>query len=147
MSEINERTERSKSVLLFNIPESMARSVEDRVGDDLNQVMAILNPLGSSSQPKKVFRLGSSKPNVVRPLKIVYNNKDEAMSILRSNKSNTNRKFHFRADLTKLQRETNAAVIQEFNDRKSRGENEIVLTYRDNLAQIMHKTTNRRPKN
>ncbi|KAJ3643417.1 hypothetical protein Zmor_026129 [Zophobas morio] len=125
----------------------MARSVEERVGDDLNQVMTILNPLGSFPQPKKVFRLGSSKPNVVRPLKIVYDNKDEAMSILTSNKSNTNRKFHFRADLTKLQRETNAAVIQEFNDRKSRGENEIVLTYRDNLAQIMHKTTNRRPKN
>ena len=63
VSEITERNERSKNVLLFNVPESKALLIEDKVKDDLNQVMSILNPIGSFPQPKKIFRLGAYKPN------------------------------------------------------------------------------------
>ena len=101
--------------------------------------MSILNPIGSFPQPKKIFRFGAYKPNHTRPLKIVYESGEEAKSVLRSNKSNTNKLLLFRSDLTILQRNSNTAVLKKFKDRKSRGESDIFLSYKNNLAQITHK--------
>ena len=88
-----------------------------------------LIPLDLFLNPKKIFRLGASKPNFARPLKIVCKSGEEAKSVPRSNKSNTNKQLHFRPDLTKLQRKSNAAVIKEFKGRKPRDVNEISLSY------------------
>ena len=71
MLEMTERNECCKNLLLYNIPESSAQLAEVRVKDDLDQVMAILNPLGNFPQPRELFRLGSVKTNVARSLKIV----------------------------------------------------------------------------
>ena len=148
MSELAERNDRSKNVLLFNIPESSAHSIDDKVRDDLNHVCSVLDPLGSFPQPKKIVRLGLPKPNVIRPLKIIYENSEEAKNILRSNKNNTNKQFHFHADLTKLQRESNSLIIKEFKEKISKGDNKITLRYKNNMAFISKKReVHKSPKN
>ena len=57
VNEINDRVERSKNVLIFNVPESTERMAEDRVKSDLNHISSILDPLGSFPQPRKILRL------------------------------------------------------------------------------------------
>ena len=142
--EICDRNERSKNVILYNIPESVANSVEVKVMDDLKQVVSIVEPLGKFPKPKKIFRLGIPKPNAPRPLKMVFEDCEEAQLYLRSNKTNPNKKFHFRADLTRLQRAKNYAVIEEINLRKSRGESDLRLIYNNNVAQITRANKGRR---
>ena len=137
--EIEERKLRSANVLLFNIAESTASSIAQKIEDDLKQVASILAPLGSFPKPNKVIRLGNSKPNVVRPLKIIYDNEASVKDVLRSNKINPNRKYHFRPDLTKLQRDYNNKVRDEFHDRLSKGESDVALKYKDNLLHITKK--------
>ena len=140
VNEINDRVERSKNVLIFNVPESTERMAEDRVKSDLNHISSILDPLGSFPQPRKILRLGSPKPNATRPLNLIFENNEEAQSVLRSNKVNPNKLRQFRPDLTKLQRESNTAVFKEFNDRKSKGEDNIALSFKNNnVAQITAK--------
>ncbi|KAJ3662107.1 hypothetical protein Zmor_006466 [Zophobas morio] len=134
--ELNDRKERSNNILIFNVPESKESKVEDRVKSDLSFINSILEPLGTFPTAKKIFRLGFPKPNVVRPLKLVFENKEEAKCILRSNKNNPSKINHFHADLTKIQRESNATTIKEFKDRKSKGESNITLNYKDNIAHI-----------
>ena len=82
VSEINDRMDRSRNVILFNVPESSERLPEDRVKEDLQHFCEILNPLGSFDsfpKPKKILRLGIAKPNVMRPIKLFFENSDEAM--------------------------------------------------------------------
>ena len=99
-----------------------------------------MDPLGSFPQPRKILRLGSPKPNATRPLNLIFENNEEAQSVLRSNKVNRNKLRQFRPDQTKLQRESNAAVFKEFNDRKSKGEDNIALSFKNNnVAQITAK--------
>ncbi|KAJ3639666.1 hypothetical protein Zmor_003010 [Zophobas morio] len=136
VSEIEERKQRSCNVMLFNIPESTAAELAGRVAEDLQKVMSILTPLGTFPQPNKMIRLGSKKPNVKRPLKIIYDSETAAREILRSNKSNPNREYHFRPDLTVLQRDYNNRVRKEYLDRTANGESDIVLKYKNNCPFI-----------
>ncbi|KAJ3660225.1 hypothetical protein Zmor_004687 [Zophobas morio] len=137
VSEIYDRNVRSKNVILYNIPESSAQSAEVRVNDDVSQIISIFEPLGNLPQPKKLYRMGPPKPNSIRPLKLIYENNDEVMCVLRSNKNNTNKRFLCNPDLTKLQRDNTAEIINDFNMRKSRGETDIKLIYRNNMASIV----------
>ena len=122
VSEIEDRKLRSHNVMLFNIPESSASAIAEKVTEDLNHVMKILAPLGTYPQPSKIIRMGQSKPNVNRPLKIVYDSESSVMEILKSNKLNPNRLHHFRPDLTKMQRDHINGVKKEFSDRIGNGE-------------------------
>ena len=143
MLEICDRNDRSKNVLLYNVPESLAKSADERVIDDLTHVSSILEPLGAFQQPKKIFRIGPPKPNAVRPLKMIFSNNDEAKSILKSNVKSPNKQNHFRPDLTTRQRQSNSSIIEKFKERKSRGENDIALTYRNNMALITRRNEGR----
>ena len=97
VSEVTERNERSKNVRMHSWV------IEDRVKDDLNKVMLVLIPIEFVLRHTTIFRLGASKLNSGRLLKIVYESGGEAKSILRSNKSNTDKQLRFCPDLTKLQ--------------------------------------------
>ena len=149
ISEMDDRKRCSSNVLIYNIPESAASSIQQKIDDDINRVMDILSPLGSFPKPKKVIRIGSYKPDSIRPLKIVCNNEDVAKEILRSNKNNSNRNNHFRPDLTRVQRDFNKSVLNDFRDRLSKGESDLTVKYKNNLAYITSKSTSRNnlPKN
>ncbi|KAJ3649865.1 hypothetical protein Zmor_021583 [Zophobas morio] len=86
LEEIEERKERACNVLLLNIPESLASTSNDKINDDLKVIEDILPALGTFPKQKKIFRLGISKANHNHPLKIVYENENDAREILRSNK-------------------------------------------------------------
>ncbi|KAJ3665122.1 hypothetical protein Zmor_000635 [Zophobas morio] len=143
VSEIEERKSRSTNVLLFNISESISSNSEEKFQDDLLQVNSILAPLGSFPQPKKIIRVGMPKPNVVRPLKIVYENDDIAKDVLRSNKNNNNRNHHFRPDLTKIQRDYNNSIRKEFKDKVAQGNTNVMLRYKNNMPYIVEKNISR----
>ena len=146
LEEIEERKERACNVLLFNIPESLASTSNDKINDDLKVIEDILTPLGTFPKPKKIFRLGISKANHNRPLKIVYENENDAREILRSNKSNNNRYRHFRPDLTTKQREHINIVKKELKDRAAKGESNLILRYRHSTPYIIKNNTSRKTR-
>lgn len=141
MTEMEEQRQRSCNVMLFGITESDAASAEDRIGHDTNQVLNIINPLGDYPKPKKIVRLGLRKSGGKRPLKITFNSEEEAIKILKSNKSNPNKELHFRSDLTLNQRNYNKKIREELKDRRSRGENNLKIYYKSNKAYITQSTS------
>ncbi|KAJ3647224.1 hypothetical protein Zmor_024754 [Zophobas morio] len=139
ISELEERNLRNSNVLVFSIPESKASELVNKIHDDIPKVTSILVPLGSFPESKKVSRIGLAKPSAVRPLKIVFENKDIVKDILRSNKNNSNRNYHFRPDLTKRQRDFNNEVRKEFKDRVAKGETDIMSRYKNNQKYCLER--------
>ncbi|KAJ3666154.1 hypothetical protein Zmor_001608 [Zophobas morio] len=136
VAEIEERKLRSSNVMLFNICESTASELATKIQTDLDQVTSIL---GTFPPPKKVVRIGTPKPNITRPLKIRFDNKVIVKEVLRTNRNNDNRQFHFHPDLTNMQREINNTVRKEYKDRLARGESDITFKYKNNQPYITKK--------
>mgnify|MGYP005986221413 FL=1 len=58
-------------ILLFNVPESNASSIAQKIEDDLNIVKSLLPSSESFTHPKNIIRIDSRKPNINRHLKTV----------------------------------------------------------------------------
>ncbi|KAG8338033.1 hypothetical protein J6590_009310 [Homalodisca vitripennis] len=76
MPELNERSSRSKNIMIFNLPESDDKNVETRKAHDLLVVNKLLNHfLPTYNCPStKVLRVGKKYPNKPRPLKVILDN-------------------------------------------------------------------------
>lgn len=142
ITEIEERKKRSSNVVLYNIPESTATNISQKVNDDLNHVMEILSSFGTFEQPKKVIRIGGARPNYVRPIKIIYKCEDDAKKVLRTNKENKNRNHHFKPDLTTIQRDYNKAILEEFKAKTSDPNHGLTLKYKNNTPYIANLVNN-----
>ncbi|KAJ3649987.1 hypothetical protein Zmor_021700 [Zophobas morio] len=116
LEEIEERNERACNVLLFNIPESLESTSNDKINDDLKVIEDIVTPLETFPKPKKSLGWEFLR---LTPLKI------DAREMLRSNKSNNNRYRHFHPDLTTKQREHTNIVKKELKDRAAKGESKL----------------------
>lgn len=66
---------------------------------DLNNVLSILFPFSSFPTPQNIFRIRKLKSNLIRFLRLVFCNENEASNILFPNKKNTNCKHHFKRTL------------------------------------------------
>ncbi|KOB52055.1 Uncharacterized protein OBRU01_26595 [Operophtera brumata] len=89
MSEIYERSQRERNIIIIGVDEIKATNSEERRNYDnkeVNQVLKAIVP--DCIQPKKVFRLGKYTDGKPRPIKACFETSEIAKSILR-NKSKT----------------------------------------------------------
>ena len=80
------------------------------------------------------------KKNKVRPLKIIFNDSNSAKLALRSNANNNDFRSHFKADLTDSQRDSIKWIKAELENRKSNGEENLIIRYINNTPTICQRS-------
>ena len=74
--EIEDQRQRALNLIVFNLPECQSRISSERKKYDNAKYMELYKVIGVDEPDLKVaFRLGNPKEGVVRPLKVVMNNK------------------------------------------------------------------------
>ncbi|KAK7866250.1 hypothetical protein R5R35_004074 [Gryllus longicercus] len=84
IEEYTDRQRRKKNLIFIDINESDSCDVEVRRKTDLDQVFQVLNSI-TNEQPiiNSTHRLGKKLENKTRPLKVIFQNPDIALSILK----------------------------------------------------------------
>ena len=134
-SEQKSREQKALNVCIFNIPESDADSIEDQYKEDVSKFKEILsNEIVLEKEDVKAFyRIGqeakSSKP---RPIILKLTNEDVRRKLLMlrnlifTNSSNECKVF-INPDRTKKEQEAHRKLLSELKERKSKGEENIVI--------------------
>jgi hypothetical protein len=129
INELQDRQNRSKNVIVYNVPESRSSVINQRIVHDNDQIANVINDLGVSVNVCKVIRLGkSTDKSKPRPIKLICKDSAEALDMLR-NKKKCKSDIKIRNDLTKMQRDYMTKILKELSDRKSKGEVNLSLKY------------------
>lgn len=73
--DLEEEEQRRTNLMVFNIPESKAKDVKQRIQDDLDMLHEVLHDgvgIARPPRPRKAFRVGNSAPDKHRPLKVIF---------------------------------------------------------------------------
>lgn len=127
--EWQERQERSKNLMLFNVPE----------GEDREQVESTLRDIcNNPPEIVKTTRIGKPNVNNARALRVVFNSSNDVSTIVRNRSKLKGKRIYVNYDLTKTQRDTEKSVQRELRDRRNKGE-DISVRYRNGVPQIFQR--------
>lgn len=134
--EIQERSVRSKNIMLFGVMESHSKIVSERIDHDKGKILEILNKLETPTDCDfKVVRVGkvTNKP---RPMKIIFSDSSIAVKCLKFKYKLKSTDFQIKPDLTLMQRNHLNKLYKEVEHRKSNGEGNIGVRYKNGYPYI-----------
>ena len=136
MVAIEEREKRRSNIILFRLPESTSDEPIVRKKDDETKVKSMLDGLPDRGklEIKSLYRLGRRTDEKARPLKVIMGNqtmRDDVLSGFRDGKldlsSYDEGSIQFSRDRTKAEREDYRKLRKELNDRKEKGESDLII--------------------
>lgn len=138
IAEFEDRQERANNLILYNLRESDRDAPNERKNDDMSRCKNIL--LANNLNPENIhvascIRIGKFNEGKNRLLKIVFDTPKQALDVLRSYKVRDN--LYLNKDLTAYQRNISYNIRKEFRERKSSGENDIMLRYKHGIPRII----------
>lgn len=137
VSELEERRDKSKNVLLLNIPECKASTQSQKLKEDRECVIAALKKFETIKTEKIVVsRIGRETADRMRPVKVVFSETTEARAVLRNNRL-LGDGVRARADMTLKQREQLKAMWKEVEDRKVEGAEDLTVKFFDSVPRIV----------
>lgn len=135
LDEAYEQSLRANNLMVYNVEESSADSIENKIEDDRRIVSDILNTLGISNKELiRVIRVGK-KSSRSRPTKIVLSSPFHVRQALKSSRKLSSSPYRISSDKTKLQREEYRKVLEELKRRKVNEDN-LYIRYRANRPII-----------
>lgn len=135
LDEAYEQSLRANNLMIYNVEESSADSLEDKIEDDRKVVSDVLNTLGVSDKELiRVIRVGkkSSRP---RPTKIVLSSSLHVRQALKSSRKLSSSSYRISSDKTKLQQEEYKKVQEELK-RRQVNEDNLYIRFRGNRPII-----------
>lgn len=139
-AEVYDRCRRDRNVIVYNIAEHALPA------DDIKVLLQNYPTAPFNENDVRSTRLGEKKENLVRPLKLVFNNKDFAHWLFANSKNGIDKNIKCVPDRTVLQRKNFSEIIKELNTRKENGEKNLQLKFVNGTPQITLKK-NSLPKN
>lgn len=142
--EINEINERSKNIILCNVPESTKVAVTDKIMEDQTVVTDIISKIDTPATNNivKMYRFGKYNSNKPRPIKIHFDNSQTARS-LQGKKHLLKDNLRIYSDSTPAQQKHLTDLRIELEKRKANGETDITIKYINSSPKIV----NIHPKN
>lgn len=134
-NEVYERQRRSKNIMIFNLPEVASNSRDS----DSSIVSEIFKDITSDEiQINNVMRIGKKNRNGARALKIVLEDAQDALFLVRNkSKVNKERKIYLAADQTPMQLSKLKSLKEELATRSERGEKNLKLKYINGQPRIV----------
>lgn len=144
LQELFEREKCSSNLIAYGVPESNSSSFPDKIAHDKVAIGNMLNSLGDSVPSNlKLVRLGKVRPDFMRPLKLICNNKESALQLFSKYgiSKRSGYSFHdgFRLtrDKTTLQRKLLRTCHEELNKRTLSGEVGLRIIFDNGLPKVV----------
>ena len=138
LEEKTDREKRSKNLIFYNVPESNLMNPQDRIKDDCKNLKDIFERNNFSLKAENiinVIRLGkydSISPKA-RPILLKMNSTEYKFTVLKNCKNlkflkdNLSISIHYSLDLTIKERENRKVLVQQLQDRRNNGENNLAI--------------------
>lgn len=141
ISELIERQKRASNVVIANLKESQATSVEQRKEEDLNSVKSLLKDFNTDLSLIKVYRVGKFMPNKNRLIKVIMKNPEEAIKVLKGKNNNAVPGIKIFGDQTKKQKDYYISVKNKLEELKAKGDYSKAIKYINNKPTIISKNS------
>lgn len=127
LAEIKERELRTRNIIIYGVSESHFEKTEERKKADKVEALRITRTADPNCpEPVNVIRLGKFNPSKIRPVRVSYESKNAAVSILRNSKNVKTDTAHTTIkifpDQTPLQQANKKALKEELTRRIENGE-------------------------
>ena len=134
--EVQERSIRSKNLMIFNIVENTSSDTKVRVNYDKTHVDGLLTKLEAQEFGEfKVVRVGKSGERP-RPIKVIFSDSRAVSHCLKMKYKIRESDVMIKPDLTVMQRRHIKSLYEELDRRKNAGENNIGVRYRNGNPYI-----------
>ncbi|CAH0713932.1 unnamed protein product, partial [Brenthis ino] len=136
--EINERTERSKNIIIVGIPEMHFDNMEEKREKDRYEVDKIVKSIfPDCPKPERVMRLGKYDINKRRSLKICYSSPEIVKNILRNKHKLKEDSIRIYSDQTPFQQKIMINLKNELIKRSAEGEKDLMIKYVKGIPKII----------
>ncbi|KAL3268418.1 hypothetical protein HHI36_007531 [Cryptolaemus montrouzieri] len=133
LNEMSDRLSGAKCFMVFNLMESSATNLEDKIDTDKKALKKLFDDM--YDRIEKVVRVGKRGPKP-RPLRVVAVSADVVERVMRGKPFLRNSDLHVDRDLSVKQRQQKNETLIELNQRKQNGEN-IGLKYSEEVPRIV----------
>ena len=131
---------RSCNVLVFGLSEQPNSNREERIQIEKQTLTQILQGLNQTIKMENLsfHRVGKYNDGKNRPIKITLPTKEEALALLKTkSRIPKDATYYLKSDRTKMEKDFLKKVVDELNDRKTRGEQDIKIRYYNNIPRIV----------
>lgn len=147
VNEFVERNIRRKNVIVFNVQESQKNSKQDRITDEKNVISSLLLPTGFTADNIKTFRLGKFNNEKIRPIKVVFQSEDDALSVLKNKTKINNPDVRIYNDKTKMQLQYYKSLKAKLSALHDSGDTSKSIKYINGRPKIVDAVQERQQKN
>lgn len=127
-NEINDRSERAKNIIIYNVPESDSHLYQERIQTDSTEIKRIFSKIQFECPSFKSIRLGKPR-NGPRPLKTILPDSNLVALCMKKRGFLKDSNIRIGADLTPLQREEIKNAYGEMEKRTKNGEENLRIRY------------------
>ncbi|XP_028163109.1 uncharacterized protein LOC114354755 [Ostrinia furnacalis] len=139
ISEVQERYQREKNLIIVGIDEIISKSLEERRNHDMSQVKNVVESFGlNCAQPNKVIRIGKFDSNKSRPIKACFETSETPKLILR-NKTTFQKdpKIKIYSDETPYQKKVMQKLRDELKQRTEAGEKDLTIKFIKGIPKLI----------
>lgn len=150
IAEMQERERRACNLLLFGFKESKEENREKRQAEERQAVTTLIGHLSERLPVEhiKLHRLGRFSKDKVRPVRVIFPSKEEALRVLRARKNLPQQDVYIKYDQTPSQREFLRGLVAELKRRQQCGEENLRIKYIGGIPRIIRqRATETAPKN
>lgn len=127
IDELEDRRNREKNVIIFNLEEAEGENLSDRQSHESNKVTELISSIDDTVDLNniKYVRLGKYSLDKMRPLKVILSSKDDALKILKSRRK-AGEPLKINSDLTPMQRNHLSALRLQLEELNNNGANKAI---------------------
>lgn len=140
ISEIHERSERAKNLIISGIDEISSKNAEERRNYDMNQVDKVIKLIvPDCEKPAKVIRLGKFDINKTRPIKAIFATPETPKKILRNKNTlqKESTKIKIYSDETLNQKKAMEILRSELKQRTESGQTDLTIKFVKGTPRII----------
>uniref|UniRef100_A0A6P7GL73 Uncharacterized protein LOC114343770 isoform X1 n=1 Tax=Diabrotica virgifera virgifera TaxID=50390 RepID=A0A6P7GL73_DIAVI len=131
--ELEDRSSRSKNILIYNVDESQSKVTNERIDHDKANTREVLTKLEVGATEFKVLRVGrgNSSSDRPRPLKVIFQNNTIVIACLKNKHKLKPSSILIKSDLTQMQRNHLKKLYEELDRRRRNGESNLAIRYKN----------------
>lgn len=146
MMELIERQKREKNIIIANLKESQASSPDQRRDEDQKQVKEILTRFNINVSNIIAFRIGKIVANKNRLVKVIMDNKYDAITVLKKSRLEriSTQSIRIFSDQTKKQKDYYTSVKNKLQELIENGDDSKTIKYINNIPTLVNKSHNQK---
>lgn len=143
VNEIQERANRSRNFIIYNVKESGSDVLSERIEDDKKVVLEVFETLnitsssGDKNKVEKVLRIGRKSVGSCRPIKVICADPSCVKEVLKAKKKLVHSDYKINSDQTRIQREQYKKALAELQLKNEGNDKSFVIRYINGSPKVI----------